>query len=175
MGSKHTYRSLSTARWPPPAPLVSATERHRNDTSSVEMSTATLTEPVRLADCDGPFTAGRLEDCRQPATSPTGARRVAVVVFVSVSSRRMGVGWECGTMGGRHANEQTGRRRQPAFWLRPQLPFLLRRCSCSRGIRGRNEAQPNPPDPNPIQGWRPGSDYAGSSILIKLSTFVISV
>jgi hypothetical protein len=131
------------------------------------MGTTTLTEPVRLADCDGPFTAGRLEDCRQPATSPTGARRVAVVVFVSVSSRRMGVGWECGTMGGRHANEQTGRRRQPAFWLRPQLPFLLRRCSCSRGIRGRNEAQPNPPDPNPIQGWRPGSDYANSSALIK--------
>lgn len=95
MGSKHTYRSLSTARWAPPAPLVSATERHRNDTSSVETSTTTLTEPVRLADCDGPFTAGRLEDCRQPATSPTGARRVAVVVFVSVSSRRMGVAaWE---------------------------------------------------------------------------------
>lgn len=72
------------------------------------MGTTTLTEPVRLADCDGPFTAGRLEDCRQPATSPTGARRVAVVVFVSVSSRRMGVGWECGTMGGRHANNTDG-------------------------------------------------------------------
>lgn len=60
------------------------------------MGTTTLTEPVRLADCDGPFTAGRLEDCRQPATSPTGARRVFVVVFVSVSSRRMGVGWDYG-------------------------------------------------------------------------------
>lgn len=63
------------------------------------MGTTTLTEPVRLADCDGPFGAGRLEDCRQPATSPTGARRVAVVVFVSVSSRRMGVGvgvWDYG-------------------------------------------------------------------------------